>query len=129
MPKQADPYDTLLEVLDMVARDIAVPPTGEKRMSTLGAIALARLAVLMLRREAQTPPPPELRSSSAEPAELPDIRPPAKRKRTGEITCPTCHAKPGDPCLILDKRGPHGKEIGDVMVTYHRARTGKAAEG
>lgn len=62
---------------------------------------------------------------------LPKMRPIKQTKRViaREVTCPTCGAKPGDPCLRMTTRGRNGKPVpGSDAPHFHHPRVAKARE-
>lgn len=94
--------------------------TDPEASMELASIAAFRAAILVTAIAEPNIPPPVV-------VELPDIRPKVRRT-IKSVSCPECKAKAGDPCLITQLRGPHGKQIGDEMSTYHRQRALKTHE-
>ena len=63
-------------------------------------------------------------------AALPDPQPqPGRKVKSKDVSCPTCKAKPGKPCVEMTKRGRYGEPT-DIPVTKgsHKPRVAKAKE-
>lgn len=67
--------------------------------------------------------------------QLPKIRYPAgskpPKRRASSITCPTCKARPGKPCMKMDKRGFGATPTDDPLTSskgpyFHKERYDKA---
>ena len=66
---------------------------------------------------------------TTEPA-LPNLRPlKRKRRMSKDVACPTCKAKPMQPCFEMSNRGPHSTPTDVVRAQgYHKSRAAKAKE-
>lgn len=125
--------DDIQEALSLVD-ELLMADTQEH---TLMACAALRRILLRFDEEASLPSMDEVTEElNRELAEaikgskqLPDIAPEsAKRKKTRDVTCPTCKAKPGKPCVKTSNRGKGDAPLGTPTTKYHDARKAKAKE-
>ena len=68
-------------------------------------------------------------------SDLPPMQKLPGRIKSTDISCPSCKAKPGQPCFRLTGRGPHGKPtniplvaLGSGKTMIHKKRTALARE-
>lgn len=89
-------------------------------ISDNSAEALGHLMLYKLELMVKSPPPKTVREAVRE-GDLPPMKPlKDKNKAPIDFPCPTCHAKPGKPCVKMSTRGKGDGPLGVPLVAGKR---------